>query len=222
MDPSNLRFAAPLLDSERWSSSAVARWMVRNVPCFEGGKVPYEWTGAVIKSLSDQMVQAPVIGQALKLARIHGHDFGDIELNQAGPMVLWGYKQPPLPPGHVAPDSMGQAEPMTEAEAIRVAAIFEEQYVLAVRTNDYRGQARILNSFKNLSRRVVAAIMMGRRPKQAEDLNKAKEQVQTRAPTVSSDADRLERAGVQNPTEHDVRNRLVPMRRPSQGSRTRK
>ncbi len=222
MDPSNLRFAAPLLDSERWNPSAVARWMVRNVPCFEDGKVPYEWTAAIIKSLSDQLVQAPVIAQALKLARIHGHDFGDIELHQAGPSVLWGYKQPPLPPGHVAPDSMGQAEPMTEAEAIRVAAIFEEQYVLAVKTNDYRGQARILRSFKGFLRNVLAGSMLGRKPNDAEKLHQAKERVQQRAATVSSDANTLERAGVQNPTEQDVRYRIVPMRRPSGGSRTRR
>ncbi|MDZ4780902.1 MAG: hypothetical protein SGJ19_11665 [Planctomycetia bacterium] len=107
-------------------------------------------------------------------------------------------------------------------EAIRVAAIFEEQYVLAVKTNDYRGQARILRSFKGFLRNVLAGWAMGRKPDPAEKLNQAKERVQQRAATVSGDADRLERAGVQNPTEHDVRTRVVPTRRPPQGSRTRK
>jgi len=217
--PSDLRFAAPLPRSDRWNSSAVFRWVVGNVPCFEDGKVPYEWTAAIIKSLSDQLVPAPVIGQALKLARIHGHDFGDIELRQAGPHVLWGYKQPPLPDGYEAPPTMGKAEPMTEAEIVKVAAIFEEQYVLAVKTNDYRGQARILRSFKSFLRNVLASSMLGRKPNEAEKLHQAKERVQQRAATVSSDADRLERAGVQNPTEQDVRTRVVPMRRPSQGPR---
>jgi hypothetical protein len=193
--------------------------VVGKVPCFEDGKVPYEWTAAIIKSLSDQLVPAPVIGQALKLARIHGHDFGDIELHQAGPHVLWGYKQPPLPDGYVAPPTMGKAEPMTEAEIVKVAAIFEEQYVLAVKTNDYRGQARILRSFKSFLRNVLAGSMLGRKPNEAEKLHQAKERVQQRAATVSSDADRLERAGVLNPTEQDVRNRIAPMRRSSQGPR---
>lgn len=219
MGPTDLRFAAPLLASDRWNPGAVARWILRNVPCFEAGKVPHDWTDAVIKSLDKQLVHEQVIAQAFKLALVHGYDFGDIELLRFAGNVTWQYKQPPLPDGYVTPPSMGKAEPMTEAEIIKVAAYHEEQYVLAVRTNDYRAQARLLKSFKNFLQKVVAGTMLGKKPREAEELNRAKERVQQRAATVNSDAERLERAGVTNPTEQDVRNRIVPMRRPSQGPR---
>ncbi len=53
---------------------AVAAWMTDNVPCFRG-KVPQEWTEAVIEKLQAARVDDRVIREAFKKSAYQGMGF---------------------------------------------------------------------------------------------------------------------------------------------------
>jgi hypothetical protein len=227
----NLKVTEPLSVSERGHPVAVVRWIHRNVPSF-AGRVPVEWTDAVIKSLEKQLVHDYVIAHSMKLARRPGYDFGEIEILRLAGRVTWHYKEAQPPANYVQRvplPSMGQGEPITAADAIRQAELIEAKYILAVKTNDYTAQAGLLSAFKDLVRKLVAAAMIGRRLKEHEDRQSAGEQLRNRAhqqlrltaPTLMNDAQNLERQGIPNPTARDVQNRIAPLR-PSQRSKPRK
>jgi len=135
------------------------------------GRVPKEWKDKIFESLAVQGVPDHVITQSIELARIHGYDFGDIEIVRMFGRVGWVYKVVYVKESPVPTRSMGETEPMTPHDAQKLAAIYENRYNIAQLNDDYEAQASLLKSFLELVKRLVVAIMVGRGMRPGQDSN---------------------------------------------------
>ncbi len=107
---------------------AVAAWMTDNVPCFRG-KVPQEWTEAVIEKLQAARVDDRVIREAFKRARTKGWDF------EAPRMLSRIYNEPFIDVPYISPPPMpaptmgqGFSESDRRRANIYAAQVYEVRY----------------------------------------------------------------------------------------------
>ena len=194
---------------------AVLQWILRNVPCFIG-KIPADWTDGAIFALGKQNVPLAIVIEAFTMARSLKYDWYQTALVRSFKLPAY---MPPTP-------SVTQQDPMTPEYAGRVAALMEQKYILAVKTDDYATQASILVAFRSLLQRVLIGLATAEEPepiKQREEAGRQlrREQtgrrIRTVAPTVNADAEKLERMGVRNPTSQVVRTQIAPTRSSNQG-----
>lgn len=86
----------------------VADWIMRNVPSFVG-RVPHQWTEAVITKLQQAYIRSHVIREAFKKTRTKGMDFESptrydfVLLKEVFPLPPTAYRSPGVPP----PPTMG-------------------------------------------------------------------------------------------------------------------
>ena len=190
---------------------AALQWILRNVPCFKG-KIPADWTDGAILRLLELKVPMAIVIEAFKIARSLKYDWYETALVRSWKLPAY------LPP---AP-SLTQQEPMTPEYVGRMAALLEQKYILAVNTDDYKTQASIITAFKAFFRRVLLAWATGEEPDDIKRRQRAGRLLQSGAPTLTTDNDKLERQGIPKPTEQDMRTKVAPTRPRNQRPKPRK
>lgn len=193
-----------LTPAAQLSGDGLADWIERQIPSFVGS-VPAKYVDALFAVFNRYNVKVWIIEEAFSKLEKKGVRFEGI----AARLPTNRYGNPARP-------AMHQAEKMSAEDQWKIARMLEQKYVFAVKTNDYEAQASILRNFLNLFRNLLMAAMIGRKPKEHEDRQKAGQQLRLMAPSTHSDAEKLASQGVQNPTSRDVQNRLVPSRPSSQ------
>jgi hypothetical protein len=187
------------------SPDAVADWIMRNVPSFVG-RVPHEWTEAVITKLQRAYIADRVIREAFKKTRAKGMDF-EAPMGYPLAVVKEIYPLPVTngPPPYktpVSPPTMGlppRPEDWTPFWFNQLASQLETQYIQASMRSDTNMMEIILVAFlKSLWEYTKARLQVreaGRnvQVQEWEEFSQSVTQAYAQAQNLASNAMRLTR-----------------------------